>query len=445
MIPVQFCNYNLDYQQRLGFLKLLTWTARGVRGGKEDLLRRLESLYPASAATKNSPRQRAGMGARAPQKPTAAPHLKGAFDPDALLRREEIPSWQPGFSFQRLDRLVLWAEMLGLITASGRLAEWSTPLIVDGVGVAPPDPISVENPFRLSPRDRAYFLAVLMYHDHVLLHMLAIISSYDEGHYINARDACIVVTDALGRTLDQARGTNIQSVRARQALRDVLERVAGMEKLPHKGALLNPGERPRVLAAMGTANVRNHLAEYHAVCRFEQLTDLGLLVKSRKNPDGESPEERRRARTTWGWYVTDVTRVFGRLIAPCGSDVDRYLHDFWAQSAMAGNPDTAMLDVRRDQRRIAEFLDVALPRASRQLGAIQVHTWIFIAALDALDAGLVLEFSTAYSLLDAMRHDPRYSTYLRQSGQQNYLGRTASVVEGCMADYVSRFPIELGR
>ena len=329
--------------------------------------------------------------------------------------------------------------MLGLITASGRLAEWCTPLIVDSAGVAPPDPILAENPFRLSPRDRAYFLAVLMYHDHVLLHMLSILSSYDEGHYINARDACIVVTDALGRTLDQARGTNIQSVRARQALRDVLERVAGMEMLPHKGALLNTEERPRVLAAlMRAANVRNHLAEYHAVCRFEQLTDLGLLVKSRKNPDDESMEERRRARTTWGWYVTDVTKAFGRLIAPCGSDIDRYLHDFFGRSQRWPElPSMAILDVRRDQRRIAEFLDVALPRASRQLGAIQVHTWVFIAALDALDAGLVLEFSTAYSLLDAMRHDPRYSTYLRQSGQQNYLGRTASVVEGRMADYVS--------
>jgi hypothetical protein len=442
MIPVQFCNYNLDYQQRIGFLKLLAWTAKGVRGGKEDLLRRLESLYPASAANKTASRSRGGIG-RGTQKPTAA-HLKGTFDPDALLQREEIPSWQPGFSFQRLDRLVLWAEMLGLITSSGRLAEWSTPLIVGSPGVVPQDPIRTENPFHLSPRDKAYFLAVLMYHDHVLLHMLTILSGYDEGHYINARAACIVVTDALGRTLDQARGTNIQSVRARQALRDVLERIAGMEKLPHKGALINSDERPRVLRAMGAENARNHLAEYHTVCRFEQMTDLGLLTKGPKNPDNEGPEERRRARTTWGWYVSDVTKTVGRIIARCGGDVDKYLHDCWAQSAMAGAPGTPILDIHRDQRRIAELLDIALPRASRQLGAIQVHTWVFIAALDALDAGLVLEFSTVYSLLDAMRHDSRYSTYLRQSGQQNYLGRTASVVEGSMAEYVSRFPVEIG-
>jgi hypothetical protein len=53
------------------------------------------------------------------------------FDPEILLRHEEVPSWQPGFSSQRIDRLVLWAEMLGLVTPAGRLAEWSKPLIED--------------------------------------------------------------------------------------------------------------------------------------------------------------------------------------------------------------------------------------------------------------------------------------------------------------------------
>ena len=90
--------------------------------------------------------------------------LSGSFDPQAMLQLDEIPSWQPGFSFQRLDRLVLWAEMVGLITSAGRLAEWSKPLISDHPPFLP-HAEEFPNPFLLSRRERAYFLALLMYHD----------------------------------------------------------------------------------------------------------------------------------------------------------------------------------------------------------------------------------------------------------------------------------------
>jgi phytoene/squalene synthetase len=123
--------------------------------------------------------------------------------------------------------------------------------------------------------------------------------------------------------------------------------------------------------------------------------------------------------------------------------VEEYLQNQWARSCALGRGDLRELDARRDQVEIARLLDQALPRARRQLGAIQVHTWVFIAALDAIEEGLALEFSVAYSMLDAMRQDQRYSTYLRQSGQQNYLGRTASLINGTMEEYVRRYPLSI--
>jgi len=250
--------------------------------------------------------------------------------------------------------------------------------------------------------------------------------------------------DALGRTLDGASGANIQAVRARQSLRDLLERLAVMERLPHKGAFLNPDERIRALQQMAGRKTRNHLAEYHAVCRFEQLTDLGFLVKERPGHPPKTPEDRQRARTTWAWYATDSLKALGQLIHASRDDVDTYLHQHWAKSSFGGKDPVRTLDDRCDQLKIAELLDNSLPRASRQLGAIQVHTWVLIAALDAIEMGTALEFSTAYSILDAIHQDSRYSTYLRLSGQQSYLGRTASIIKGSMTDYVSRFPLSLG-
>ena len=48
MIEVHFCNYNKDYQQRLGFLKVVGRVGQGARGGPDDILDRVKSLYPCS-------------------------------------------------------------------------------------------------------------------------------------------------------------------------------------------------------------------------------------------------------------------------------------------------------------------------------------------------------------------------------------------------------------
>jgi hypothetical protein len=437
MLPVHFCNYNLDYQQRLGFLKLLVWAAQGVRGGKEELQRRIESVYSPSAAKG----KKTGPASSRMSKPVRSVRLSGDFDPETLLQLNEIPSWQSGFSLHRLDRLVLWGEMLGLITSAGRLAEWSKPLISDH---APANlhPGSFPNPFVLSRRERAYFLALLMYHDHVLLHLTSALSQLSPGMRIEARTACFQIITALCRTLDCSSGANLQAVRARQSLRELVERLAEAEHIVNKRALLSEPERSRALDQITAKSTRDHLAEYHAVCRFEQLTDLGLLVKENPSNPPLTKEERDLARKSWVWYTTDALKTFGRYVQSVKCDVERYLQEHWAKSCFAGQCEPRALEATRDQQEIAALLDAALPRARRQFGAIQVHTWVFIAALDAVDRGLALEFGQAHALLDAIRHDQRYSPYIRQSGQQTYLGRTALVMSGTMAEHICQYPID---
>jgi hypothetical protein len=280
-----------------------------------------------------------------------------------------------------------------------------------------------------------------MFHDHVLFHLTSALTRLEPGTRIDARRACIEVTKALCLTLDCAAGVNIHAARSRQMLRDLLERLAGVEHISNKHAFLNPGERENALKQMEAKTVRNHLAEYHAVCRFEQLTDLGLLVKEDPFKPSTTDEARERARKSWAWYTTDGLRFFCPQEQNGDCNVEDYLESQWARSCLLDQRLTTDLDPVKDQVEIARLLDGALPRARRQLGAIQVHTWVFIAALDAIDRGMSLEFKQAYALLDAMRHDQRYSGYLRQSGQQTYLGRTASLIGGSMYDNICQYPI----
>src|SRR6267154_834183 len=103
MIPVLFCNYNIDYQQRLGFLKLLSIACEGCRGNREAYRQRMLHIYD---------------GRRPLDK------VWGTLDLKSLLSEDGVRSSQIGFSQERLDRLVLWAEMTGIIAQNGRLSEW---------------------------------------------------------------------------------------------------------------------------------------------------------------------------------------------------------------------------------------------------------------------------------------------------------------------------------
>src|SRR5262249_1583950 len=147
----------------------------------------------------------------------------------------------------------------------------------------------------------------------------------------------------------------------RQALRHVLERIANTEKLK-PGQIINRDERSTSLETMANQSVRNHLAEYHTVCRFEQLTDLGLFVRDNPGKPPMNPEERYESRTKWVWYSTEALNSIGTLFLE--SSVEEFLLDKWGRacSIVAGNG-MRVLTATQDAEKIARLLDDALPRA----------------------------------------------------------------------------------
>ena len=104
--------------------------------------------------------------------------------------------------------------------------------------------------------------------------------------------------------------------------------------------------------------------------------------------------------------------------------------------------DLKTMDPIRDQIEIGRLMDSTLHIAQRQIGAIQIHTWAFLTALEAMRQGKRLEFGCVFDLLDAMRRTPVYGEYIRHGGQDTYLGRTASVVGDSMEAFVRAHPLE---
>lgn len=418
MIPVLFCNYNIDYQQRLGFLKLLSIACEGCRGNREAYRQRMLQIYEG----------------RRPLLKSGSP-----LDLKVLLSHEDVRSSQIGFSPERLDRLVLWAEMTGIIAQNGRLSEWSR--ILHHVSATEMETSSF-NPFALSQPEQAFFLQLLLFHDQVLPFLLLSISKRPPDQPIAVRSACLLIVEALGDFIDSVPAAGPDRIRIRQELRNLLQRLAAQYRIKDRNGFLSRHTRLSALHDLETTKnlPRVHLAEYHAICRFEQLTDLGVMTKDVGNL---TPEERAERKRLWEWYPSPKLIQHSPSLELGAKDLEGFLTYHWIEffQQFSSMPLTA-LDTFQDQAEIGSYLDATLMQSKRPLGPIQVHTWAVLAALKALINGKRLEIGVVYDLLDAIRTSSSASAALiRQGGRSTFLGRTASVSHASIAEHLAEQPV----
>jgi hypothetical protein len=188
-----------------------------------------------------------------------------------------------------------------------------------------------------------------------------------------------------------------------------------------------------------------HLAEYHAISRFEQLTDLGLLTKEDPNHPPADEAAREKARTSWTWYVCPSLAAAARILAPVVSDLEPFLQQAWMRFCAVGfGQRTRDLDAFEDQRQIAALLDETLPHARRQIGPVQVHTWASLSCLRALGRGCLLELATIEKLLETMRSDPHTANSVRLSGRAELRGRTAAVPKTGLSELLKDHTVAAG-
>lgn len=428
MIEVRFCNYNMDYQQRLGFLKWVCSVGKDVRGGTNEFLSRIRALYP------DPDRHRSPSVFEA----------RNAFEPDKLIRRDEVPSWSIGFVPKRLDRLILWTEMVGLIAPTGRLSEWAT--ILDGLKSE--SDRKTENPFILSIEERAFFVQLLFYHDQVLPFLVCHLAQLDSGDRIDVAQSCLYIIESLGDMLDRLHGAGVDEIRIRLELRDLLERIGKQYGLADPRSLVKTETRAEFVRDFKSGRlkrVRVHLAEYHAICRFEQLTDLGLLTKGSPEQLPQDAKRKERDRTSWAWYVTPKLRFSAKILGPQIETIESFLRGSWISfCAAAFGHDAKPLDASSDRRKIVSFLDAALPHARRRIGPVQVHTLGSLACLQAFGQGYLLELNTIEKLLETMRIDPRTANAVRLSGRDELRGRTVAIPATGLSEVINDHAVSEG-
>lgn len=429
VIDIRFCNYNKDYQQRLGFLKVVSRVGKGARGGPEDILDRVKSLYPLYG--------RQSLAGRSVED----------FKPKELIRTDSAPSWILGFVPKTLDRLIRWAEMVGLISPSGRLSEWAT--ILDDIRTCPEETSWLrDNPFVLSIEERAFFVQLLFFHDQVLPILVNHLGKLDTGTAIGVADGCVLVTTSIGDLLDQIKANSPTELQTRLDLRDLLERIGKQYKIDDPRKLVNAETRHDIVKGLADGRlkgVRVRLAEYHAISRFEQLTDLGLLTKD--DPVNLTLDEmsKEKARTSWTWYVTPHLSSAAKILPTEIRYLETFFRESWIRFCSTGfGIEARELDAFDDQRQIATVLDETLQEARRKLGPVQLHTWSSLSCLRALGQGYLLELRTIERLLEAMRIDPHTASAVRLSGRAELRGRTVVVPTSGLSDMLKDHTVRKG-
>lgn len=411
MIRPMFCNYDRDYQQRLGFLKLVCRVGEGARGGPQDILNRLKLVYTRTPYA-------------LPSKEIVTP-----FSPHDLLRHPDIPSWQPGFTLETLDHLVTWAKRIGIIAATGRVSEWGT--ILQGLDVSrEKEPRALENPFLLSLRERAFFIQILFYHDQVFPFLLSHLSKLVPWTRVGVGESCVLITHSIGDFFNSIKGNSPDDIGVRATLRSVLERIGRKYEFNPPASLLSSEARAGLLKELTgkRKGSRNYVAEKQAVCRFEQLVDLGVLKKEGPELHPKNGDERAKARTSWVWYVTPGLVSAAEIISDRLGDIDYFLSHSWMQFCKrAFQLEVQRLNPFSNQLDMARHLDVTLPKARRQIGPIQMHTWASLACLHALAENQVMEISDVRTLLLAIHRDSRLNSNLRLSGQMTLRDTTVAV------------------
>jgi hypothetical protein len=407
MIEQRFCNYQRNDQQRLGFLKLVSWAGEGLRGGPEEIKSRLAEF------TQDRRRQRA-----------VAPY--DHLEVEALLTRPEVPSWLPGIVPKLYGRLVVWAQAVGIIGPTGRLSEWANVLNA----LAPQRNLrdfGACNPFVLSTAERAFFVHLLFYHDQVLPILVDLLGRLPAGTRIGMAEACKLVAQAMAEFLDVLHQEGPDGLKMRVALRDTLDKITHEYGVPEAHDLINPKTRTAALDVLATnrrPGTRVLTAERQAVCRLEQLTDLRLLTKEDPAAPPKSPEDVRAARRSWTWYTTEYLPGAAHTLRP--SDLENFLRRSWIKFSMTSLPREAFHSAA-GQAELAVFLDRALPVVRRQIGPVQVHPWAMLTCVLAAEAGVIIEVEDVHALLSALHANPRTNTLVRLGGTDSFRGRNVVV------------------
>jgi hypothetical protein len=405
-----------DFYLRLGFLKVLVAVLSPQRRSvaNESLERRLKTPLFSSAkqgypALYGEARERLPSGVDFPtsKKPSEPPPPSVT---EALLMAGDSPSWLFAITEETTYKVLDWARNVHFvgpgnqITERGLLLRQLLPEKAAGAFLSG-DP-AAWNPFILTDIERLFFLYHLCEIDELTAEIVLRLGGLDLHASLESPDASNITCRALFAVLDRSRqrlaprdlpafrtARELACAIARELdLSDLVKRCGGMTPRVPKARVLS------VRTATSSHRKTTKNADHQTIPRFEQLVDLGFLIKPGSVTDELSYKT--LAQRRWKYQPTPRCHSWGEALGHHSTAEARWLWGRFARAAVqSGIAGVSPKPESPGPTRTAHFLAEAYARVHRPMGHTPFESVALLAMMLAATEGYVLEMTSLHRLL----------------------------------------------
>lgn len=427
MARAWFLRYDHSSQQRLGALKvlvaLLDEQRRSAASEKLDL-----SIQHLLLADPYSDGHGRPLMVPKPRRPKASPRERGgkrkfpANMAERLLADINAPSLLFTVTEPKISRIREWAKQLGFLGNGNQITERGL-LLQHFMGSTQIQAIRKgrlfeHNPFRLSLPERAYFLYVLLERDGSWPFLFRNLAHFGKGTRIEGVEAdrltCRAMLDLLDAPGSGLSGNEMLRRRELRRLAVYMAESLGI-RVPAGMSVQRLPRPPRARRPEQRGRTRTNTADDQAIPRFENMVDLGFLVKERDDERASgSPEDSRDRRIEWRYVVAESLIRW----VEAASDVSPYADEFlWSRFAACAassyglggrtlSPTSAPVDA-------IELLMEAYGAVCRPIGHTPFESVALTAMVQGIAKGLICEMDWLHGLVLGFKREGLFSEHLK--------------------------------
>lgn len=267
------------------------------------------------------------------------------------------------------------------------------------------------NPFVLTLEERLFFLYHLAEIDGVIVELIKDLGQLPEGHVLESSEAARMTARALVRVLTKAQNRvqprDVLSFRIACNLAATIAEELGIsdEALPLVGSQRRKSPRPvspAARAARGALRGRSARrttknADHQTIPRFEQLVDLGFLVKP--GHDAPIPAHRQSARERWRYMPTDACRRWLRGLQSAQDERIPFLWNGFARACLDALDMQARTGGPPNSQTIVEYVWRAYKHVHRRAGPNPLDSVALYAMILAITEGVRIEMEDVHRVM----------------------------------------------
>jgi hypothetical protein len=346
---------------------------------------------------------------------------------EALLWRLNAPSLLFTITDKKRSRIREWGHQLGLIGRGNQITERGLLLRKlipsDQLEAIRAKRLFISNPFALTIPERAYFFYLLLESDATWPSLFRLLASISDNGIISGLEAdkltCRALIELLNVPLSRLSGTQLLQYRH---LKELALKMAASLRIKHEAIerLRPPGSaavpRPIKIGARSAPDkIRTNTADDQAIPRFENLVDLGFLVKvdSESNLDGDDVSSVRQ-RLEWQYFVAQPLVAWVKAAGQTWAFGEHYLWNYFAKCFAASFlTDVDTLEYSTEPIRVLRVLMHGYELVRRPFGHTPFESIAKIAMLQALQSGVVCEMNQLYQLVFYLKKSNLFPDYLK--------------------------------